>query len=108
MNTTSSLTGDIQARKCLAIPDTLTLDCGLQASHAIMNDRSDDGHVERLCSELGSINDVVIELLAAACLAGWLIPRLARGVRWPRATIRVLSSLHGGLIMQLVSVDEGL
>jgi hypothetical protein len=83
MNTTSGLTRDIQARKCLAIPDTFALNGGLQASHAVVDDRCDDGHVKRLCGELRSINDVVVELLAAACLARRLIPRLARWICWP-------------------------
>ena len=54
-----------------------------------MDHGGDDGHVEGLAGNLGAIDDVVEELLAAAGLAAGLIPRLAGWVGGERAAIRV-------------------
>jgi hypothetical protein len=42
-----------------------------------VDDWSDDGHIERLGGNLGSWNDVVVELLAAASRTAGRIPGLS-------------------------------
>merc|ERR1719277_2672288 len=108
MDATRGLTGDIQAGQCLIALDALTVNGGLQAAHAIVDHRRDDGDIEWLGGHFASWDDVVVELLTAACLAAGLVPRLARGVGRPRATIGVLLGLLGGLVMLLGLIDERL
>merc|ERR1719152_354954 len=69
MDSTCCLARNVQARDGLAVADALALDRALQASHAVVDHRCDDRNVELLSCNLGTINDVVIELLAAAGFA---------------------------------------
>ena len=66
-------------------------------SCTVVDDWSDDGNVKRLVLHLGAWDNIVIELLAAASLTTWLIPRLARWVGWPLSALWVL----GGLLRRL-------
>merc|ERR1711937_346033 len=97
MDTTSSLACDIQPRQRLSIAHTLAFNSSFEATHAVVNDRCDDGDIKWFCSKFGSINDVVVELFATSCLARWLIPGLTRGVCWERSTFRILCCLLRGL-----------
>mmetsp|Transcript_22588 Transcript_22588/g.50540 ORF Transcript_22588/g.50540 Transcript_22588/m.50540 type:complete len:412 (+) Transcript_22588:278-1513(+) len=108
MDAPCSLTRHVEARQRLAGFHALAKDRCLQSAHAVMDHRSDDGHIERLRGNCAARDDVVEEFLAAASLPAGLVPRLARRVSGPGATIGVLLGLLGGLIVLLSLVHEGL
>merc|ERR1719454_1276509 len=101
MDTASCLASNVQTRNCPAIPDALALHGCLQTSHAVVDHGCDDRSVEGLSRHLGSIDDVVIELLAAAGFSRWLVPGLAGRVRRITAALRVLLCILGCLVMLL-------
>merc|ERR1719162_2657369 len=68
------LTSNVQAWDHTCLGDALGILCALQASHAVVDHRGDDGDVEWLSSNLGALKDVVVELLAAASWATGRIP----------------------------------
>mmetsp|Transcript_123636 Transcript_123636/g.332066 ORF Transcript_123636/g.332066 Transcript_123636/m.332066 type:complete len:279 (+) Transcript_123636:392-1228(+) len=102
------LPGGIEALDDARRLEDARLGVDLQATHAIVDHRRDDRHVERLGGDLRAGNDIVVELLARAGLAAGLVPRLARGVCGPRAALGVLGHLLRGLVVLVVGVDEGL
>merc|ERR1719345_208248 len=63
------LTGNVKAWHHTCLGDALGVLCALQASHAVVDHRGDDGDVEWLSSDLRALKDVVVELLAAASWA---------------------------------------
>mmetsp|Transcript_61028 Transcript_61028/g.189517 ORF Transcript_61028/g.189517 Transcript_61028/m.189517 type:complete len:275 (+) Transcript_61028:485-1309(+) len=100
VHATRNLARGVQTRDCLArFADDRGIRVDLQATHAVMDDRRNDSHIERLRLDSGTRNDVVVELLARTSLATGLIPRLSRGVSGPRAAIWVLLGLFGCLIV---------
>merc|ERR1719401_1742691 len=105
MHTASSLSCDVQAWQRLAFRHTLTQNSSLQTANAIVDHRCDDGHVEGLSGHSAARDNVVVKLLATACLAAGLVPRLARRVGRPRATIRILLGLLGSLVMLLSLIN---
>merc|ERR1740117_2184680 len=98
----------IKAWDHTGLGNALGLSCALQASHAVVDDRGDDGHVEGLCCNLGALKDVVVELLATACRAAGRIPRLATGVGCPLSAIWVLLSLLCCFEVLLMCVSQHL
>merc|ERR1711924_377471 len=65
MHTTSNLTCSVQAWDDLILGVEHTrrfIDS--QASHAIVDDRRDDGHIKRFCSYCRAWDDIMVELLA--------------------------------------------
>merc|ERR1711933_244223 len=108
MHTTRSLSCNVQAGQRLALGHALAQNCSLQTAHAVMDHRRDDGHIEGLSGHSAARDNVVVELLAAASLATGLVPRLARRVGWPRATIRVLLGLLGSLVVLLSLINKRL
>merc|ERR1719313_939131 len=100
MHSSSYFTSCIQAWNGLAGGIANSGVCvNLQASHAVVNDRGDDGNVELLCCNCRSINDVVVELLSGTGLPTWLIPRFARGICRERSSFWVLLSFLSGCVM---------
>merc|ERR1719213_338228 len=86
MNPAGSLASDVEAWNDLAgLVDALGIGGALQAAHAVVDHRGDDGYVEGLGRHLGAVDDVVVELLAAAGLAAGLVPGLPGGVGRERA-----------------------
>merc|ERR1719326_339937 len=79
-----------------------------QTTHAVVDHGSDDGNVERLGSDLGPWNDVVVELLSTASWTTACIPRLARRVGWEWATVGIFLCFHGSLVMLLMLVYQRL
>mmetsp|Transcript_10524 Transcript_10524/g.11589 ORF Transcript_10524/g.11589 Transcript_10524/m.11589 type:complete len:249 (+) Transcript_10524:135-881(+) len=109
MDATSCFTRHIQTWDDLAtLVDALSIHSAFQTAHGVVNDRGDDGHIKGLGRNLGSIDDVVEELLAAACLATGFIPGLARRIGREWTAIRILLLLLCGLEMLLVGVHQGL
>merc|ERR550532_2960537 len=99
MNSTGNFPSCIQtrdghSRRCA---DHGRIRVNLQATHAVMNDWRDDGHIEFLLGDGRPWDDVVVELLARPRLATGLVPRLTTGVGWPGATVRVLLRFLGRL-----------
>mmetsp|Transcript_150854 Transcript_150854/g.366396 ORF Transcript_150854/g.366396 Transcript_150854/m.366396 type:complete len:220 (+) Transcript_150854:1255-1914(+) len=66
MHAASDLTCGVQTRDCLpcAGVDHSGVNVNLQAAHAVVNDRRDDCHIEGFTLDLGTWDDVVVELLA--------------------------------------------
>merc|ERR1719272_855192 len=108
MDATGGLACNVKAWDHTGLGNALGLSCALQASHAVVDDRGDDGHVERLCCNLGALKDVVVELLASACRAAGRIPRLATGVGCPLSAIWVLLSLLCCFEVLLMCVSQHL
>merc|ERR1719356_812570 len=109
MDAARSLAGDVEAGDHLTgLVDALGVHGALQAAHAIVDHRGDDSHVEGLLGHRGAVDDVVVELLAAARLAAGLVPSLSGGVRRERAAFGILLLLLGRVKVALVCVDEGL
>ena len=92
MDATSRLASNIKSRNDLArlLVNALGVHGALEPTHAVVDHRSDDRHVEGFGRHLRAIDDVVEELLAAARLAARLVPSLAGWVGRERPTIRVL------------------
>jgi len=78
----------------------------LKATHAVVDHGCDDGDIEGLALHSAARDHIVVELFAAARLAADLVPRLARGVCGPAATVGVLLRFLGGLIVRLVRLLE--
>mmetsp|Transcript_13802 Transcript_13802/g.36924 ORF Transcript_13802/g.36924 Transcript_13802/m.36924 type:complete len:514 (-) Transcript_13802:112-1653(-) len=78
----------------------------LKATHAVVDHGCDDGDIEGLALHSAARDHIVVELLAAARLAADLVPRLARGVCGPAATVGVLLRFLGGLVVRLVRLLE--
>merc|ERR1719183_2502312 len=88
--------------------DAFGVDGALQPSHAVMYHGRDDGNVERLRGNLGAIDDIMIELLAAASRAAGCIPRLSAWVGRVRATIWILLGFLCRVVVLLVRVNQRL
>merc|ERR1719272_1779599 len=108
VDTTCGLACHVKAWDHTGLGNALGLSCALQASHAVVDDRGDDGHVEGVCCNLGALKDVVVELLATASGATGRIPGLAAGVGRPRATIGILLSLLCCFEVLLMCVSQHL
>merc|ERR1719444_733136 len=103
MDTAGHLSSGVKPRNCLAVgSDARGIHIDLETTHAVVDYRRDDGHVEGLALHRGPWDDVVVELLPAARLAAGLVPGLAAGVRGPRAAVGVLLRLLGGLVVRFV------
>ena len=92
MDAASRLASNIKSRNDLArlLVNALGVHGALEPTHAVVDHRSDDRHVEGFGGHLRAIDDVVEELLAAARLAAGLVPSLAGWVGREGAAIGVL------------------
>mmetsp|Transcript_2518 Transcript_2518/g.3105 ORF Transcript_2518/g.3105 Transcript_2518/m.3105 type:complete len:347 (+) Transcript_2518:291-1331(+) len=108
MHATCHFTSSIEPGNGLAI---LAHHCAvlinLQATHAVVNHRRNNGAVKWLSLHLGSVDEVVEKLLAHSRLARSFIPRLARGVGLEGAAVGVLLLLLGRLEVSLVGGFQG-
>merc|ERR1712078_166065 len=103
MNAAGNLTSTVETCNSFTIlAHDRPIHIDLQATHAIVNDRRDNCHKEFLSLDCRAWNNVVVELLATACWAACIIPRLAMRIGWPRATIRILLMLLRCIVVILV------
>mmetsp|Transcript_51062 Transcript_51062/g.111311 ORF Transcript_51062/g.111311 Transcript_51062/m.111311 type:complete len:514 (-) Transcript_51062:66-1607(-) len=93
VHATGDLARGVESRDHALGADALGKRSDLQAAHAVVDHRGDDGHVEGLGRHLGAGERVVVELLAAARLAARLVPGLAGRVRGEGPAIGVLLRL---------------
>ena len=63
-----------EAMACQILP---SIHVAFQAAHAVVDHGGNDGHIKWFGGHLGSVDDVVEELLAAASFATGFIPGLA-------------------------------
>merc|ERR1740130_18923 len=84
MHTASNLTCTVETLDDLAIVGHHSpLNIDLQPTHAVVDDRSNDGNVEFLRLDIRALDNVVVKLLATACHSAGLIPRLAAWICRP-------------------------
>mmetsp|Transcript_126763 Transcript_126763/g.364584 ORF Transcript_126763/g.364584 Transcript_126763/m.364584 type:complete len:245 (-) Transcript_126763:719-1453(-) len=107
MHAARDLAGGIQALNRLTVSrEDVGVNIDLQAAHAVVDHWRDDRHIKRLRLHLRPGDDVVVELFTRPRLAAGLVPRLARGVRRPRAAVGVALRLLRRLVMLLVRLLE--